>query len=276
MIRAMRLIFIFLFIFLPPSIKAKKHISSDEDKPIESTRDVRIYKLYENLDSFYTYTDAKGNERVVLMIPVRPKPKRVWTSSFIIAGASVASMGILYMMPEEVTNWTRDGLSFSVVANKWYYNVSNPPVVDKDNWIFNYLMHPYFGSVYYETLRCAGYNWSRSFIYSALMSTFFWEYGFESIAERPSVQDLIITPVLGSVLGEALFYAKREIKNKQDRVLGSLALGRISLFLIDPLNEIQDISWRHYLKKHDHWSKKMHLSFQLVQKRPGLKLAYNF
>jgi hypothetical protein len=72
------------------------------------------------------------------------------------------------------------------------------------------------------------------------MSTFFWEYGIEAFAEIPSKQDLIVTPVLGSVVGEAFFYAKKSIVKHDKKVLKSRALGVVTLFFIDPFNSILD------------------------------------
>ena len=45
---------------------------------------------------------------------------------------------------------------------------------------------------------------SQSFWYSALLSTMF-EYGAEALAEPVSAQDLVVTPVVGALVGEYLF-----------------------------------------------------------------------
>ncbi|MFV8326936.1 DUF3943 domain-containing protein [Flavobacterium sp. ZS1P14] len=90
------------------------------------------------------------------------------------------------------------------------------------------------------TARSNGFNIFEFFAYSAIMSTFFWEYGIEAFAEIPSVQDLIVTPVLGSVVGEGFFYAKKSILKNDSRVLNSRFLGKTSLLLMDPLNTILD------------------------------------
>ena len=107
-------------------------------------------------------------------------------------------------------------------------------------YLLNYAMHPYFGGVYYMTARSNGFTILESFAYSAIMSTFFWEYGVEAFAEIPSVQDLIVTPVLGSVVGEGFFDAKRSILKNDSKVLNSKFLGKTSLLLMDPLNTIMD------------------------------------
>ena len=50
----------------------------------------------------------------------------------------------------------------------------------------NYTGHSYFGCVYYQSTRKSGYRQLDGFIYSALMSTFYWEYGIEAFAEMPA------------------------------------------------------------------------------------------
>ena len=90
------------------------------------------------------------------------------------------------------------------------------------------------------TARSSGFSALESFGYSVLMSSFFWEYGIESFAEVPSTQDLIITPVLGSVVGEGFFYAKKSITRHDRKILQSKFLGYTALFFMDPFNTILD------------------------------------
>ena len=123
---------------------------------------------------------------------------------------------------------------------KWKENVKVGPVWDNDDFALNYLAHPYCGAVYYMTARSSGLTIFESFSYSVLMSTFFWEYGIEAFAQIPSTQELFITPVLGSVVGEGFFYAKKSIIRHQKKVLNSRVLGITSLLVIDPFNTILD------------------------------------
>ncbi len=166
--------------------------------------------------------------------------KRLLTSSGMMCGAAVASFGLLYVMPESFTNWDRDSMSFSSLASDWKENVKEGPVWDKDDFFLNYIAHPYFGGVYYITARTAGCSRFSSFLYSALFSTFFWEYGIEAFAEVPSKQDLFVTPVIGSLVGEGMYELKKKIKRNGRCVAGKRWLGNTILCLLDPLNEIQD------------------------------------
>lgn len=173
-----------------------------------------------------------------------PPPYKDWrrlgyTSSMYV-GASIIAFGVLWVMPERATNWDKEEMRDKGIFWKWKQNVKAGPVLDKDDWVLNWITHPYCGGLYYMTARSSGLTVMESFGYSAVMSTFFWEYGIESFAEVPSVQDLIITPVVGSVVGEGFFYAKKSIVKHDKRILKSRALGITALFFMDPFNTILD------------------------------------
>lgn len=72
------------------------------------------------------------------------------------------------------------------------------------------------------------------------MSSFFWEYGVEAFAERPSMQDLYITPIAGYLIREGFFIAKKAIIKNDSRILHSRFLGYTTLFVLDPFNNILD------------------------------------
>ena len=162
--------------------------------------------------------------------------KRVLSQTYTVIGAAFATLAVLAAMPNSVINW-KDG-DEPDLSQKWLDNVSDGPVWDRDHWPINYLGHPYFGGVYYQVARKSGYRQWDAFIYSFMMSTFCWEYGIEAFAEEPSIQDLVVTPVLGWVYGEWAFNTERDIWLNDGHVLGSETLGNISLFLLDPIDSI--------------------------------------
>lgn len=166
--------------------------------------------------------------------------RRLGYNTVMYLGAAVIAFGVLYSMPESVTNWDKEAMKENGITYKWKQNVKAGPVWDDDDWVLNYITHPYSGGVYYMTARSSGFNIFESFLYSAFMSTCFWEYGIEAFAEIPSKQDLIITPVIGSVIGEGFFYAKKSIIRHDKRVLRSRFLGYTSLLLMDPFNTLLD------------------------------------
>ena len=145
-------------------------------------------------------------------------------------------VGVLYAMPEDVTNFDRSGDHLE----KWRYNVTHP-TWDEDAAYINYLLHPYWGATYYIRGRERGLSRLESFGYSALLSTLY-EYGAEALFERPSYQDLIVTPVVGSLLGEFVFAPVRQhIKSKPGPLDG---WDKLALVLTDPLGTANDLTDR--------------------------------
>jgi len=159
---------------------------------------------------------------------------RLWSQTKSIFGYGFVAIGIIALLPEDVSNWDHD----QGVFNKWSENVTAGPVWDRDNGPLNLIGHPYFGGAYYQSARKSGYRQWDSFVYSALMSTFYWEYGIESFAEVPSIQDLVITPVLGWAVGEWAYTTEMSIRGDNNEVLGSTMLGSTALALLDPVDSL--------------------------------------
>ncbi len=176
-------------------------------------------------------------QKYLVYNPVKD-PKRLLYNTGLFAGAALASFGILWVLPESFTNWDKDEMLDYGLINRWKDNVTAGPVWDEDDFFLNWIMHPWSGGVYYMSARGSGYNKWESFAYTAIMSTFFWEYGIEAFAEIPSWQDLLITPIIGSLVGEQFFRWKGKIIRNEKKVLNSRFLGGTSLFLIDPFNQI--------------------------------------
>lgn len=158
--------------------------------------------------------------------------------SYTILGLSFATAGLLTLLPESITYWDTDDRSPDSLGKQWLDNVSSGPVWDEDSHFINYVMHPYFGGVYYTTARHAGYDAWDSFLYSAALSTFYWEYGIEAFAEQPSIQDLIVTPIFGAAVGEWMLLTEAGILANGGRVMHSELLGDVSLFLLNPVGHI--------------------------------------
>ncbi len=150
-------------------------------------------------------------------------------------GYQVVVVGVLWALPEEQTRFDKGNAG----VGKWRRNVSNPGR-DEDEPYLNSILHPYWGATYYIRGRERRLNRWQSFGYSALLSTLY-EYGAEAFFERPSYQDLWITPVIGSLLGEFVFSPLRDsIRSKPG---GPDGLDKVLLVLTDPLgaaNELTD------------------------------------
>ncbi len=179
------------------------------------------------------------NQKYLVYDPVRD-PKRLVYNTGLFLGTAVVSFGILWVLPESFTNWNKEEILEYGMIQRWKDNVRAGPVWDEDGLFLNWIMHPWSGAVFFMSARGSGFNKWESFAYSSIMSTFFWEYGVEAFAEIPSWQDLIITPILGSVLGEFFFSWKGNIIKNDRKVLNSKAIGGVSLFVMDPFNMIID------------------------------------
>lgn len=161
--------------------------------------------------------------------------ERLLSQTYSIFGLGLGVLGVLAVMPTSVTNWEKSDLN---LGKKWLDNVQAGPVWDRDDVFLNYVMHPYFGGVYYQSARKSGYRQWDAFLYSTMMSTFFWEYGVEAFAEVPSIQDLVVTPVLGWAYGEWAYTTEQDIWLNGGTVLGSEYLGNTALFFLDPVDSL--------------------------------------
>jgi hypothetical protein len=116
-------------------------------------------------------------------------------------GYEAVAAGILYLLPERVTHWTVEDRRTSLQS--WWEHVRHPQW-DPDHWSVNYLGHPYFGAIAYVRACERGFGPLGGFGYAAVLSGLY-EYGIEALFERPSYQDLLVTPVGGLLLGAVLF-----------------------------------------------------------------------
>ena len=194
----------------------------------------------ELLDTIKIDSIVIPEKKIVPYPPLTRDYRKLGYNTGIYVGVAIIGFGILWAMPESVSGWDKEDIKENGITKKWKENVQAGPVWDEDDWVLNYITHPYSGAVYYMSARSSGFSFVESFAYSAIMSTFFWEYGIEAFAEVPSVQDLIITPVIGSFMGEGFFYAKKSILKHDKRILKSKALGVTALILMDPFNTFID------------------------------------
>jgi hypothetical protein len=74
---------------------------------------------------------------------------------------------------------------------------------DADHFNTNAAGHPLDGTVFYQIARGNGFGPGASFIWAVIGSTF-WEY-FVEIPENPSLNDMILTPGAGAIIGEATY-----------------------------------------------------------------------
>lgn len=164
---------------------------------------------------------------------------RLWINTGVLLGAFGGTLLVLECLPEDATSWNRAELRNVPLGRRWHDHViKEGPEWDHDKFVFNYVLHPYAGAVYYMSARSCGFNAWQSLLYCSLISNVGWEYGIEAFMERPSYQDLIITPLVGSLIGEGFYKAKRYLVEHDYRLFGSPVLGNIVAFLVDPVNEV--------------------------------------
>lgn len=165
--------------------------------------------------------------------------KRLWLNTAVLSSAFVGTLLVLECLPEDATSWNRAELQDVPLFERWYNHVlKKGPEWDHDKFYFNYILHPYAGATYYMAARSCGFNLWQSLLYCTLVSTVGWEFGIEAFMERPSIQDIFITPLVGSAIGEGFYKIKRSIVNNGYKLAGSSVLGNIVVFLVDPVNEI--------------------------------------
>jgi hypothetical protein len=168
-------------------------------------------------------------------LPQRPDRRGLRSDTAWVLGYQVATIGILYALPESISNWSEEQKE-EYTLNKWWHNI-NRPQWDGDKFWINYLAHPYWGGAYYVRARERGFDELSSFWYSVGMSTLY-EFGAEALFERPSIQDLVVTPVGGAIVGHYFMAARAQVDARyapgQQKRFGD----RVILALTDPIGAI--------------------------------------
>lgn len=167
---------------------------------------------------------------------------RLWINTATLSSAFVGTLLVLECLPEDATSWNRSELQDVPLFKRWHNHViKKGPEWDHDNICFNYILHPYAGAAYFMAARSCGFNFWRSMLYGSIVSTIGWEFGIEAFMERPSIQDIFITPIVGSCIGEGFYRVKRWLVDNDYCLFGSQVLGGILAFLVDPVNEFTGI-----------------------------------
>lgn len=219
-------------------------IKVDMENPQEDFTPPQPPALMGNPMAVDTLFTISGRPRSIYSLPAswtysEPWWHGMWINTAVYAGAFIGTLFVLECLPEDATSWNRAELRQTPFYKRWYENIfKKGPEWDHDKFVFNYVLHPYAGAAYFMAARTCGFNFWQSFLYSACISTIGWEFGIEACMERPSYQDLIITPVVGSLMGEGFYRLKRLIVDRDYYVLGSKAIGHICAFFLDPVNEI--------------------------------------
>ena len=103
---------------------------------------------------------------------------------------------------------------------------------DHDPWTINVFGHGLYGSEIYLRARSCRFDVLSALAFTTVASIA-WEYGFEANGVRPSVLDLIYTPIAGLILGEA-----RHWLWKRAGTFTSPFLRDVVRAVVDPVGEI--------------------------------------
>lgn len=130
-------------------------------------------------------------------------------ASLEVFGMETFTTTVLVILPRSITKW--EDKYWLHLGENFKEAYTMPPVFDKDPWPVNYIGHPYQGAVFFNTLRSQDCSFAASAGFT-LFHTLLWEYVIEAFMERPSIQDLIVTPITGVLLGELFHYLTQRWK----------------------------------------------------------------
>lgn len=209
----------------------------------DSIEEISVINISSHVDSIPVVKNACVNiyDRPYSSTFSCPNKRGLVQNAIALYGCGLLTLGFLELLPESAVSWDKKELRRTPFFERWWNHVREGVVLDEDHWYFNYLIHPYVGSIYYMSARSQGLNSWQSMLYAFGVSTILWEYGIEAFMESPSIQDLLVTPIAGSIIGELFYCLKRRIVNDDYRLFGSKVLGNIVAFLIDPVNEFLGI-----------------------------------
>lgn len=156
-------------------------------------------------------------------------------------GYQWVTIGVLYVAPESVSGWTdeqKEGYDLSY----WWDNVSHPKM-DSDDFYLNYVLHPYWGAAYFVRASERGYSDRDAFWYSVMLSSMY-EFGAEALFEEPSIQDLIVTPVFGSLLGRYFMGVRDDIRERESEMGYRTRRDKWLWVMTDPLGSLNNLADR--------------------------------
>ena len=130
--------------------------------------------------------------------------RKMWRGGLLVHGFEAVGYGILAALPSDISGWEKG--VFKQYGSNMRRAYTAPPVFDHDKWYINYIGHPYQGTVFYNAVRSQNAKMWQSALFT-LGQVYVWEYVIEAGLEQPSIQDLIVTPISGILLGEGIHRA---------------------------------------------------------------------
>ncbi|HMF40068.1 MAG TPA: DUF3943 domain-containing protein [Polyangia bacterium] len=133
--------------------------------------------------------------------PVVPTPSWPYLRTALEEAAAFAVQAAWYW--GHMKHWSPDDVRFTWKTWREKLFSDDYLVFDDDRFRTGGLGHPLAGAFYYQIARGNGFSAGGSFAASVIMSTI-WQYLGEWNT-KPSINDLVITPAAGWVIGEATF-----------------------------------------------------------------------
>jgi len=239
----MRLIFTLLFLSLPllswgaetgkASLKPLLHVSHADGLQISASPGV-LLALAEGEEKSAADDASVRYIPWSLAAPRQSEPD--WPGlrrdTYYYLGLQWVAIGVIYVLPNDFSGWS-DSEKETNQLKRWRDHITNP-VWDGDDAYINYVLHPYWGATYYTRGRERGLSRTGAFWFSVLQSSLF-EFGAEAFFEPPSIQDLVVTPGLGSLLGMYFETVRDGIKQRRGALSWS---DKTLLVLTDPFGAI--------------------------------------
>lgn len=175
----------------------------------------------ENVDGSYLGDDL-FDKAVTVREPAGGKDRDLAYPIAYVFTRQLCGLAILNEMDREKTGFGSFG------SENFKEGFRRGPEWDDDEWYWNYVAHPLWGSETFLRARAQNFTFFESFLFSTASSVV-WEYGMENWASHPSQQDLLITSTVGSLIGELRFQILMDLKGRNDRTAKLLRFG------VDPL-----------------------------------------
>ena len=145
-----------------------------------------------------------------------------WKPALGVVGTNVFSWAVSRYLYKY--DWAR------ISPTTWKNNLKHGWEWDNDRFGINFIGHPHSGNTYFNEARSMGYSYWGSFPF-AVGGSLMWEYFGEN--SKPSINDIINTPVSGAFLGEVLYRVSSNILDDHTRG-GERVLREIIAGLVNP------------------------------------------
>lgn len=145
------------------------------------------------------------------------------------------SLSILWPEPFDPLPLSRSARQFGLAYTRPPDFRQDRPLLESDGdpWTINVVAHGLFGSEMWSRVRQCGGGPLAAMAFTVGTSVA-WEYGVESFSKRPSAVDLVLTPVLGAVIGEGRYRALGWLRGRPRGFWR-----RFGEILLDPLGEAE-------------------------------------